>query len=252
MQDDITFITKLKNIMHYFRKTPIHPQWFTYLDEVNVLSNIGSCLKENILDIGCGKMRLKPYIINNVNYIGLDYLKTAQLYGTSPNIYANGQFLPFKNDSFTDICLLEVMEHVPEPDLVLKEAFRILKPNGTVYFTAPFMYPIHDAPYDYQRWTRFGIINLAKDAGFSITSIKQRGTPIQTSALFYNIALTRITLSYLKNLNPLGIILIIIAPVMIFLNNILAILISKITSKDEIMPFGYAAIFVKESSRDTN
>lgn len=48
---------------------------------------------------------------------------------------------------------IELFEHVEQIEAGLKECFRVLKRNGVMILSVPFMYPIHADPYDFQRWT---------------------------------------------------------------------------------------------------
>lgn len=67
------------------------------------------------------------------------------------------QDIPFADDTFDTILAIEVLEHIPEPLEALRECARVLRPNGHLILTVPFMWPVHEdwrAPYyDYTRWT---------------------------------------------------------------------------------------------------
>lgn len=68
------------------------------------------------------------------------------------------------------------MEHLCEPQSFLNEAYRILKPNGSIILQVPFMWKVHEAPYDYFRFTKFGLKHLFQRAGFrDIQVIEQSG-----------------------------------------------------------------------------
>ncbi|MGH7009604.1 MAG: class I SAM-dependent methyltransferase, partial [Caulobacteraceae bacterium] len=63
-----------------------------------------------------------------------------------------------------DIVILDsVVEHVPEPRLVISEARRILKPDGLIFINCPFMIPYHGYPKHYQNFTRDGLEHLLAD-----------------------------------------------------------------------------------------
>ena len=57
------------------------------------------------------------------------------------------------------------------PDLFIKESYRVLKPSGALYIHAPFVYNEHMVPYDFQRYTRYGLQNIYKNAGFENISV---------------------------------------------------------------------------------
>ncbi|MGE5500015.1 MAG: class I SAM-dependent methyltransferase [Syntrophothermus sp.] len=79
--------------------------------------------------------------------------------------------LPFKSRAFDSAVSFQVMEHLPEPLEFLKENFRVLKPGGYLLITTPFMWGEHEAPYDFYRYTRYGLKYLAEKAGYEVVSI---------------------------------------------------------------------------------
>lgn len=71
--------------------------------------------------------------------------------------------LPFKDNSVDAIMSVALLEHVREPSVALKEAYRVLKPGGMVFSVIPFMQPFHASPHDYQRYSLPGIEFLHRD-----------------------------------------------------------------------------------------
>ncbi|MNQ64623.1 hypothetical protein D3C85_790540 [compost metagenome] len=135
--------------------------------------------RDNLLDIGCGKMPYKKYILENssvTKYIGLD-IENALEYDTTikPDFTWNGITMPFENNSFECAFGTEVLEHCPEPEIVLKEVVRVLKPEGTFFFTVPFLWNLHEVPYDEYRYTPFSLERHLKNAGFKDIQIKATG-----------------------------------------------------------------------------
>jgi hypothetical protein len=61
------------------------------------------------------------------------------------------------------------MEHLPDPLSVLKELRRILNDDGLIFFSAPFYYEEREKPYDFYRYTQFGVRLLFSEAGFEAT-----------------------------------------------------------------------------------
>lgn len=233
-------LNKLKKLFFFSRHTPFHPQWHSFRDEINLMNNVGKAVHGTLIDVGCANQRLKSYIPEGCKYIALDYYKTASsFYETVPDIYGNAQSLPFLNDCADTLALIEVIEHLPAPEIAFAEAYRVLKSGGELIVTVPFLYPIHDAPYDYQRWTRFGLEEIASNNNFNIVEQHYRGHPAETSALLTNIAATKMTLNMLSNLNPAGLIAMFILVIFIPFTNILGWLLALICGRDELMPFGY-------------
>ena len=119
------------------------------LDLYQVRSSIFNALKKTmplfkgqLLDIGSGRMPYKEYILKNssvITYIGLD-IENALVYddNVKPDFTWDGKTMPFEDDSFSCAFGTEVLEHCPEPEIVLKEVHRVLKADGIFFFTVPF------------------------------------------------------------------------------------------------------------------
>ena len=145
----------------------------------NVVKNTLPSLKGTLLDVGCGKMPYKKYILENseVNtYIGLD-IETAMEYDTiiKPDYTWDGKEMPFKDESYDTLLATEVLEHCPMPELVLKEMYRVLKKDGYILLTVPFLWPLHETPHDEYRYTPFALRRLLEDVGFRNIEVKSSG-----------------------------------------------------------------------------
>ena len=88
--------------------------------------------------------------------------KQVQVFATdvypSPNIclLADAHGLPFADDVFDGVWIQAVLEHVLEPQVVVRQIHRVLKPGGLVYAETPFMMPVHEAAHDFTRFTLSG------------------------------------------------------------------------------------------------
>jgi SAM-dependent methyltransferase len=76
--------------------------------------------------------------------------------------------LPFDSNSIENILTFQVLEHVFNPDIFLSEINRVLKKDGNILITVPFMWDEHEQPYDYGRYSSFGIEDLLKKNGFKV------------------------------------------------------------------------------------
>ncbi len=80
----------------------------------------------------------------------------------------------FKEQRFDVVIMAEVLEHLHSPHLALENVHRILKENGRLIITVPFIFPIHDQPHDYYRYTRYGLEYLLRH--FRDVSINERNS----------------------------------------------------------------------------
>lgn len=79
--------------------------------------------------------------------------------------------IPVADDRFDLVLLTQVLEHVPEPQSVLRELQRVLKPGGTIWLSAPLFYAEHEQPYDFYRYTQFGFRHQLESAAFEVVDI---------------------------------------------------------------------------------
>lgn len=133
----------------------------------------------NLLDIGCGKMPYRDFVLTHSKvkkYVGLD-IETALAYDTAikPDYTWDGVTMPFNDASFDCAIGTEVLEHCPEPEVVLKEVYRFLKPGGVFFFTVPFLWNLHEVPHDAYRYTPFSLERHLKNSGFTEITTKATG-----------------------------------------------------------------------------
>jgi SAM-dependent methyltransferase len=72
------------------------------------------------------------------------------------DVVCDGHYLPFAPVSYDGVLIQAVLEHVVEPQKVVAEIFRVLKPNGIIYAETPFMQQVHEGAYDFTRYTVLG------------------------------------------------------------------------------------------------
>lgn len=164
-------------------KNPIFLQLNFAIESVkSYFQSLPNDKKLTIVDFGCGQ---KPYevFVNNHEYIGIDIDKSND----KADIYADITNIPIDDGAADIVTSFYVLEHVEEPQKVINEKFRILKKNGELFMLIPMYWEEHEQPYDFFRFTRFGIIKLMENAGFK--DIKVREINTAPSILGMNLAI---------------------------------------------------------------
>jgi len=122
-----------------------------------------------VLDAGAGGCPYK-YHFSHTKYESADFCQVDKEYGEI-TYKCDLSTIPVEENRFDLILCSQTLEHVPEPEKVLKELFRVLKPGRSLWLTAPLFYEEHEVPYDFYRYTRYGLKYLVEEAGFSVVRI---------------------------------------------------------------------------------
>jgi SAM-dependent methyltransferase len=141
--------------------------WLAYYINNRSFNLISHHIKGIVLDLGCGEKPFKKEIKRlSKSYFGIDWPSSMHK-KSEIDIYSNiSKALPFKSNSVNTIVSFQVMEHLPEPLVFLKECRRILCNNGKIILTTPFMWGVHEEPHDYYRYTQYGLKYLLDQNGF--------------------------------------------------------------------------------------
>lgn len=129
-----------------------------------------SSLSGRVLDVGCGDKPYRHFFSRATEYLGTETRHTFAKQRAF-DVIALGEALPFASGSIDGILCTEVLEHVPEPSQFLAEFARVLAPGGTVLLTTPQTWGLHEEPYDFYRYTKYGLAYLFKKAGFEVLSV---------------------------------------------------------------------------------
>lgn len=186
------------------------------------IKELGSEITGRTLDVGCGTKPYEKYF-NFSEYVGLEIETTLNRELKKADYFYDGKKFPFGNAEFDSIVTNQVLEHVFNPDEFLSEINRVLKINGKLLLTVPFVWDEHEQPYDYARYSSFGLKSLLEKHGFEIIkqhkSVNDFGVIVQLlNAYLYKLVnripfvrqLTTITLCAI--INFLGIIISFILP----------------------------------------
>ena len=180
--------SKLRSII---KEESFHPTWFLgplvnplfiirrRLDEE--IKSMANCIEgSKLLDIGCGSKPYKNHF-NVKHYIGLDTYNSGHDHKDSKvDIYYDGINLPFDDEEIDIVFSSEVFEHVADLDNLLNEIHRVLKKDGTLFLSCPFVWDEHEQPYDFVRFTSFGIKKLATDKNFFVSKYSKSSNYLET------------------------------------------------------------------------
>lgn len=141
--------------------------WLIYDIGDEYLQEFTPFYKGVLYDLGCGDSPYRDFFLTHADkYVGVDWL--GSYHGTKADISADlNKPLPIESAVADTVVSLSVLEHLCEPQSMLKEACRILKPGGTMILQVPFMWWLHEAPYDYYRYTCYGLKYMFEKAGFT-------------------------------------------------------------------------------------
>jgi ubiquinone/menaquinone biosynthesis C-methylase UbiE len=147
-----------------------------------VLGPILPKMRGSLLDVGCGEMPFRFALHPDVAYSGLDVAEALDfgMSGNSAITLFDGTNIPFDDNSFDNILCTEVIEHAMDPEKLVNEMHRVLKPGGLLVLTVPFSARVHHAPHDYHRFTRYRLAQMVSRFGKS--EIAPRGNDIAAIA----------------------------------------------------------------------
>ena len=134
---------------------------------------ISKYAKGEMLDIGCGN---KPYLqLFNGHidkYTGCDIIQSSE---KVVDFLCPANQLCFSDSCFDTIFSTQTMEHVADHQGMVSETYRVLKKGGFAIFTVPFNWELHEEPYDFFRFTKYGLKNLFEKKGFEVMYVKSNG-----------------------------------------------------------------------------
>lgn len=143
----------------------VNPFYFVRRDLFRAVDVNKKLVQGNVLDVGCGT---QPYreLFQVKTYVGLEYDTPDNRAKKRADLFYDGGAFPCADESFDSVVCFEVLEHVPEPERFIGEIRRVLRPGGTLLLSTPFLFEEHEMPYDFQRFTKFGLQRLLSTHGF--------------------------------------------------------------------------------------
>ena len=137
-------------------------------------------VRGRLLDAGCGNQPFRAWYAPLVDEIVC--LDAAPLEGVDVVGFADR--LPFADASFDTLLVTEVLEHVTDAERAVAEIHRVLRPGGHALITVPYLYPTHEAPYDFRRFTHFGLRGVLERHGLEVVRLDAKGGGLLLMAHF--------------------------------------------------------------------
>ena len=160
-------------VSDYYAGTPDY--YYLTPAGASLWESLGPVLEQHakglLLDAGAGRSAYSHAIKKHCReYVSVDI-------GLRPDLNAVGDLmeLPFATGIFDTVFCSQVMEHVSHPCKAMAELYRVLKPGGILILTVPHISWLHNEPHDYFRFTRYGLAQLADDAGLEIAHTSHSG-----------------------------------------------------------------------------
>lgn len=166
----------------------INPFFYGRYSLNNHIKKMSVLIKGEVLDVGCGSKPYQDIFSRAKNYIGLDVEQSGHNSNSKKaDVFYDGIHFPFSGESFDSAVCFEVLEHVFNPEIFLGEINRVLKDGGTLLITVPFIWDEHEQPYDYARYSSFGLKYLFNKSGFRIIEHSKYLNDLRMISLLINV-----------------------------------------------------------------
>lgn len=139
----------------------------------DIKSSIAKFATGNLLDVGCGNKPYESLFENKLSsYTGCDVVQSN---ANKVDVICLATNLDFEDNKFDTVFSTQVMEHVDNSDKMMGECNRVLKTDGHLILSVPFCWELHEEPYDFFRFTKYGLTELCKRNNFEVIEIVANG-----------------------------------------------------------------------------
>ena len=134
--------------------SPFHPNYLSLRNNLQTFrefsAQISSGSNVTVLDVGCGSKPFLPLIPEGALYVGVDFDSK-----TAADVHAVNEALPIRDACVDAVIASETLEHTFDVQKAVNEILRVCKDGSLIFISVPFLYPIHNPPYDFQRLTSY-------------------------------------------------------------------------------------------------
>lgn len=159
-----------------FRPNIFHPFYFIRNQLWRKIQKHSLSLYGDMLDFGCGAKPYKELFLHCKSYVGVDYEGAGHNHNNEEiDFFYDGKSLPFADKKFDCVFASEVFEHLFNLSEILQELNRVMKNGGKLLITCPFVWPEHEKPFDYARYTLFALTDILELNGFRVLKTDKSG-----------------------------------------------------------------------------
>ncbi|MCP9787678.1 class I SAM-dependent methyltransferase [Cyanobium sp. Maggiore-St4-Cus] len=147
----------------------------------------GQVISGRILDFGCGSRPYAACFPDVHDYMGVEYdrnLQPGSFYEKDKVYFYDGLKLPFPDNYFDAIVSFQVIEHIENLHDSLCELKRVSRPGAKLLITGPLLWPEHEAPFDFRRFTRWGVEQIFNGAGLEVVEARPMGSIYDVLCVF--------------------------------------------------------------------
>ena len=168
------------------RPDPRDIECLVHEDLRDVILFLCQSIKGRLLDYGCGGSPYASLLPQFSPYVRADISP-----GEGIDLVTDSRgLLPDQPTASYDVVFsTQVLEHVPEPAKYLAEAFRLVRPGGSLVLTTHGFFPEHGCPDDYYRWTGYGLKRVVEDAGFVVEENYKYTTALRAAIYWLHIVI---------------------------------------------------------------
>lgn len=152
-------------------------------------------LRGRVLDVGCGTKPYRSLFTEVDRYEGMEIDTPHNRQSKQADFFYEGSEFPLSSGTYDGVVCNQVLEHVFNPDQFLSEINRVLKQDGLVLLTIPFVWDEHEQPWDYARYSSFGLKSLLEKNGLVIVELRKTNADARVLFQLINAYLFKITMT---------------------------------------------------------